>query len=260
MVLPGLRRIKESVLYSSKVRLGSYLVRKLNTRKGDYRLRYPNDLAFLSRSLIPGDVILVEGDHSISDWIKLYTSHTWSHCALFVGDKAKLVKTKTEGFVEEKPNLVEAIIGRGVILGSLSKYRDCNLRVCRPRGLTRKQRETVVGFALGKVGMPYDQENVLQFVSLPFTRNSSPADDIGEPERSKYTCSSLIASAFGQVDHDVLHFCDKGTGKLVPYHYSQIQPKDFDLSPYFEIVKVHWSTRTRSAGFFRRLFLRQKSA
>jgi len=255
-----LRKVKISLLRASKLRLGTFLVKKVNKRKQTYNLHYPNDLQDLRRKLLPGDVLLVEGDYGVSDWIKVYSSHTWSHCALFVGDPSRSLSTTPKEFVEDHPNLVEAIMGRGVILGSLLKYEGCNLRICRARNLTRIQRETVIRWALGKVGVSYDLENVLQFMSLPFEELVPPTHNIGELSSGKFTCSSLLAAGFGQVGLDVLHYYDRTAKKIVPYHYSQIQPKDFDLSPSFDIIKVRPAAYRKPGGFLKVLLNNQKTA
>lgn len=255
-----LRKLKITLLRASKLRLGAFLVKKVNKKKLQYNLHYPNDLNDLRRKLLPGDVLLVDGDYGVSDWIKVYSSHTWSHCALFVGDQSRLAAMKPAGFVEEQPSLVEAIMGRGIILGDLKKYEGCNLRVCRPRNLTRIQREAVIRWALGKVGLSYDLENVLEFVSLPFADPLPPTHDIGQSDGGRYTCSSLLAAAFGHVGLEVLHYYDRDSLKTIPYHFSQIQPKDFDLSLNFDIIKIRPIAYYKPGSFFRSLFVRPKTA
>jgi hypothetical protein len=255
-----LRRLKISIMRTSKLRFGAFLARKINQRKQIYNLHYPNNLQDLRRKLLPGDVLLVDGDYGVSDWIKMYSSHTWSHCALFVGDQSRPSATKSSAFVEEHASLAEAIMGRGVILGSLNKYEGCNLRICRPRHLGRIQRESVIRWALEKVGLPYDLENVLQLMSLPFEEPIPPSLDIGESEKGRFTCSSLLAAAFGQVGLEVLHYYDRELKKTLPYHPSQILPKDFDLSPNFDIIKIHPVAYRKVSGLFRELFVRPKTA
>jgi hypothetical protein len=260
MVRRMIDEVRRGIWKASRVRLGSYFVREVNKRKETYRLHYPNDLHDLRRKLLPADVLLVEGESGASDWIKLYSSHTWSHCALYVGDQSRLAVVHGKPFVEDQPTLVEAIMGRGVILGNLQKYEACNLRICRPRHLTRVERETVIRWVLSKVGLAYDLENVLQFMNLPFDETVPPALDIGESSGNKYTCSSLIAAAFGQVNMEVLHDYDRVSQKIVPYHYSQIQPKDFDLSPYFDVIKIHPPAYRKPRGLLRQWLSGQQTA
>ena len=71
-----MRKLKISLLRASKLRVGAFLVKRVNKRKEVYNLHYPNDLQDLRRKLLPGDVLLVEGDYGVSDWIKVYSSHT----------------------------------------------------------------------------------------------------------------------------------------------------------------------------------------
>jgi len=118
----------------------------------------------------------------------------------------------------------------------------------------------VIRWVLGKVGVSYDLENVLQFMSLPFEEQVPPTHDIGELSKDKFTCSSLLAAAFGQVGLDVLHYYDRAAKKIVPYHHSQIQPKDFDLSPNFDIIKVQPAAYRKPGRFLSSLLDRQKTA
>ena len=59
----------------------------------------------LAQSLLPGDVLLVEGNSSFSTAIKYLTQSSWSHAALFVGDALPSVEKG-----KEQPVLVEADI------------------------------------------------------------------------------------------------------------------------------------------------------
>jgi len=101
---------------------------------------------------------------------------------------------------------------------------------------------------------------VLQFMSLPFEEHVPPTHDIGELSNGKFTCSSLLAAAFGQVGLDVLHYYDRTASRIVPYHHSHIQPKDFDLSPNFDIIKVQPAAYRKPSGFLSTLLNQQKTA
>jgi hypothetical protein len=260
MGMEFLQKVKRRLLNSSKTHLGTYVVRRISKKKELYKLHYPNNLTDIDRLLLPGDVLLVDGDYGISDWIKVFSSHTWSHCALYTETQPVPCSNGPKVSLDAKLNLVEAIIGHGIILSNIRKYEHCNLRICRPKNLTRTQRQRVVQFALSKVGLPYDQRNVFRFMGLPFNQGAKPTEDISDAERGGYTCSGLIASAFSRVSLEVLHYYDGEAKRIVPYHPSQIQPKDFDLSPNFEIIKIYPSTYKKPKGMFRSLFLRHKSA
>ena len=91
-------------------------------------------------------MVLVEGNQRISECIKYLTQSSWSHSALYVGDEPLrrdplLRQQLLDEFGEEAHHLlVEALVEKGVVLTPLDKYRDFNIRVCRPFNLSRDDR------------------------------------------------------------------------------------------------------------------------
>lgn len=215
----------------------SYVIGKLHQRRSDYRLLYPNDMASLKRVLRPGDVILIEGDYWVSDWIKVFSCHTWTHCVMWLGESPAIPAHVKKEFIETPGNVVESVMRRGVIFTNLEKYRDFNLRICRPIGLSREQLRRLFGYIFDRVGAPYDEHNVTQFVHFTFANTYDPTRPLSNAEGA-YTCSSLLAAAFQSIGMPVLHFLDQSVNEYVPYHYSNIQPKDFDLSLNFRVIKT----------------------
>ena len=59
----------------------------------------------------------------------------------------------------------------------------------------------------------------------------------GEPTRA--ICSTLIAEAFEQIQYPILPTVTRENAKEIFHirHHSLYTPRDFDISPYFEIVK-----------------------
>src|SRR5215470_1573715 len=104
--------------------------------------RVPNDMVRLKRYIRKGDVVLVEGNERISECIKYLTQSSWSHSAIYVGDEPlrrdpQMRRHLLAQFGEEATFLVvEALVDRGVVLSPLTKYRDFNIRVCRPYNLS----------------------------------------------------------------------------------------------------------------------------
>lgn len=238
-----------------------------------YTLSIPNDMAALKRHIRKGDVVLVEGNERISECIKYLTQSSWSHSALYVGDeplrrnpalKAELI----EKFGEEAHYLVvEALVECGVVLSPLSKYRDFNIRVCRPYNLSTEDRTEVMDEALRSVGDIYDVKNVVDLaryflpVSLIPARLRRQALHFGSGEPTRVICSSLIASSFARVRFPIVPRFEqlpdeslaarrrlwpigakpgaRPYGVLRVVSPTLITPRDFDLSPYFEIIKFN---------------------
>ena len=237
-----------------------------------YVLKIPNDLAKMERSIRKGDVVLVEGNERISEVIKYLTQSSWSHAALYVGDEPlkrdpELKRRLLEQFGEEANYLlVEALVESGVVFSTLDKYRDFNFRVCRPYNLAADDLRLVLERAIGSVGETYDIRNIIDLARyfLPFRlvprRFGRKVLQFGSGEPTRVICSSLIADCFHSVKFPIVPSFEqpplpseigRGLRRLIVRPDARrfgvlkmvsptlITPRDFDLSPYFEIVKFN---------------------
>ena len=162
--------------------LRKVILKKLEKQKQHYEQRAYNNLSKLYSIIRPGDVVLVEGRSDMSRLIKLFSNSHWSHAAMYIG-KALINVDHKEGdsylkkYGEDANHmLVEAFTGKGVIATPLKKYKDYNIRLCRPYGI---------------------------------------------------------------FESDLHHVIEQVTDSLGMRHYTQIIPKDFDLSPNFEVIKYN---------------------
>lgn len=225
--------------------LGRALARYLNRPVRGYEPFAISDPAALAAVLQPADVLLVEGNHRISTAIKYLTQSTWSHAALYVGD------FRHTGAGLNAPVLIEADIEQGVIAVPLTKYAQLNTRICRPVGLSPDAAEQVVRYAIGRLGDAYDLRNVIDLARylLPVPpvpvswRRRMLAFGGGDPTRA--ICSTLIAQAFETVRYPILPRIERRPANsdyaareiLHIRHYSLYTPRDFDISPYFRVIK-----------------------
>lgn len=236
-------------------RLGRRLADRLQSQTSGYEPYTPSDPETLARTLRPGDVLLVEGNQKVSAAIKYLTQSTWSHAALFVGDEVPLTLDQAARPTMERPQLIEVNIGEGCVAVPLTKYRTYNTRICRPVGLTPEDRDALVGFMVSRLGLKYDLKNITDmlryFLPTPPVpvrwRRRMIAFGSGDPTRA--ICSTLIAMAFEAIRYPILPEVTRAPGRAAatsPYsreeilhirHHSLYTPRDFDLSPYFEIVK-----------------------
>jgi hypothetical protein len=224
--------------------VGRRIARRLTHAKSGYE-PYTHNNTDLRRALQPGDVLLVAGNQRISEAIKYLTQSTWSHAALYVGDA---LGPPAAG--EEPRTLIEVELGEGCIASPLSKYASFNTRICRPVGLSDEDRRKVVGFMVERLGLKYDMRNILDLARYLFPTPPVPirwrrqmiALGSGDPTRA--ICSTLIAQAFGSIRYPVLPRIERRSTSrarkreiLHIRHHSLYAPCDFDLSPYFQIVK-----------------------
>jgi hypothetical protein len=230
--------------------LGRCLADKLRRPSRGYEPFAPSDPAALRRVLQPADVLLVDGNQRISSAIKYLTQSTWSHAAIFIGDALGSPPVD-----DERLSLIEANLEEGVVAVPVSKYTAFNVRVCRPVGLTLADRRKVIEFMISHLGCGYDTRHVLDLARylLPTPpvpvrwRRRMIAFGSGDPTRT--ICSTLIAEAFEHVRYPVLPRVERTpdcAGSANDYSQREILhirdhrlfvPRDFDVSPYFRIVK-----------------------
>ena len=195
----------------------------------------------LTEYLQPGDLLLVEGNSRVSTAIKYLTQSTWSHVCIYIGEHQKLHP------------LLEADLVSGVVTVPLSKYDGFNLRICRPFKLSEEHRQQVLDYVIERIGLQYDKKNILDLMRYLIPTPPVPARfrrkliAFGSGDPTKAICSTLVAQAFQSIRYPILprtiELCDLGKSNvceqvlLEQRHYSHFTPRDFDLSPYFQIVK-----------------------
>ena len=223
--------------------IGEALARYLDKPAEGYEPYTPSDPEALRACLRPGDVLLVEGNNHIAGVIKYLTQSTWSHAALYVGPIGD--RTTDEG---EPLVLVEAHIGQGVIGAPLSSYSRFHTRVCRPTALNDEDRALVCAYATERIGFDYDLKNIFDLLRylLPLPvpqRWRRRMMSLGSGHPTRIICSALIAQAFERVRYPILPKVTQVESEsarkeiLEIRHSTLFAPRDFDISPYFEVIK-----------------------
>src|SRR5262249_45355759 len=116
----------------------------------------------------------------------------------------------TEFGADAQHLIVEALVEEGVVASPLSKYLDCNIRVCRPYNLHRDDLRAVLDDVIVQIGYRYDVKNLIDLaryflpVSLVPRRLRQRALSFGSGIPTQVICSSLIAHAFGKVRYPIL--------------------------------------------------------
>ena len=206
----------------------------------------------LQANLLPGDVLLVEGNTRLSTAIKYLTQSTWSHAALYVGTDASHNLPHGHCFVE-----ADAV--HGVRSVGLDEFANLHTRICRPIGLNQAEQAALVRLALSKIGDQYDLRNVFDLARYLLPTPPVPTKmrrqmlSLGSGDPTRAICSTLIAHAFQSIRYPILPILvDTPDGTpLEPRpiafkqrHASLFTPRDFDVSPYFDIIKP-----TAKSGF-----------
>ena len=231
---------------------GRLIVSYIEKPVQNYRAYQLLPLADLEATLQPGDVLLVEGNQRISTAIKYLTQSTWSHAAYYVGREAGL-----RDEYGHAATLIEADLSKGVVAVSLTKYLGYNTRICRPELITEEDRAQVSDFIIASLGMTYDVKNVIDLARFLLPQPPVPVSwrrrliALGSGEPSQAICSTLIARGFQAVGYPILPEITRENQREILHirHYSLFTPRDFDVSPYFNIVKPTIEKRPNYKSF-----------
>jgi hypothetical protein len=202
----------------------------------------------LAATLRKGDVLLIEGTSRFAAAIRYITQSTWSHAALCIG------AGEASAMYDGPLLLIEADINDGVRAIPLDGYVRLHTRICRPVGLSAAEIDALVAYATARLGNQYDLRNIVDLAR--YLIHPPPVPDryrrrllafaSGEPTRA--ICSSLIAAAFESIHYPVLPDIEiaRSKGALGKEQVREIlhirdsrlyAPRDFDVSPFFLIVK-----------------------
>lgn len=201
----------------------------------------------------PCDVLLIEGRSRVSQVIKQITQSPWSHACLYIGrlhdvDDINLRKKLAEHF-NGSPNVqlvIEGYLGQGTIASPLESYQCDHIRICRPRGLSRQDAQNVIAYAIEQLGTEYDVRQIFDLARflVPWSflpgRFRSSLFEMNIGESTKTVCSTMIAKAFTSVEFPILPVVKQHeeTGiELIKTNPKLYTPRDFDYSPFFEIIK-----------------------
>lgn len=228
----------------------------------------PCDFDRLKYEIRPGDVLLIEGRSRISNIIRTITQSPWTHAALYIGrlhdiDDYNLRKRAVQylGKRENVRLIIEGLIDRGTVITPLVNYRHQHIRICRPIGLSPEDAQLVIAYAINALGRPYSTRRLLELARFLLPWSILPRrwgsilfrTPTGEPESG--ICSSLLAEAFSSVKFPILPFIkhdDIGV-EMIQRNVHLYTPKDFDYSPYFEIIKYPILTPEEQTPYYRRL-------
>jgi hypothetical protein len=211
------------------------------------------DFEQIRYELRPCDVILIEGRSRVSEIIQSITQSSWSHAALYIGRLHDIEDPKIRNLISTHFNgtpdtqlIIEGIMGKGTIITDLVSYEKDHIRICRPKGISRQDAQHVIAYGIHQLGYEYDLRHVIDLARflLPWTlfprRFRSKLFQYYPGESTRTVCSTMIAEAFNSVEFPILPLIKQHATKGIEFitrNPKLYSPRDFDYSPYFEIIK-----------------------
>ena len=220
-------------------RLGAYLTREAHA----HSTSPPSDFRRLRNALRPADVLLVEGNSRISTAIKYLTQSTWSHAALYVGEAMQL-RDKDGQPLE----FIEADVLEGVRAVSVRAFAGFHCRICRPINLSPDDAAGLIKFASDHIGHRYDLKNIIDLARYLFPTPPVPTRwrrrmiafgkwRSNESHMLNSHCASVSVGPVSSPRRGYNNQYGNVAKILRARHHSLYVPRDFDVSPYFAVVK-----------------------
>ena len=127
-------------------------------------------------------------------------------------------------------------------------------RICRPVGLSPAEIAALTDWLVARIGYRYDLRNVVDlaryFLPTPPvpTRFRRRLIALGSGDPTRAICSTLAAQAFQLIGYPILPEIEQRPAPTLDCpdcreavhhirHFSLYAPRDFDVSPYFAVVK-----------------------
>lgn len=201
----------------------------------------------------PCDILLIEGRSRIADIIRAITQSSWTHAALYIGRIHDIEDPKLRNLISthykgppDTQLVIEGLMGQGTVVNPINHYENDHIRLCRPRGLSRQDAQQVIDYAVHKIGTEYDVRQIFDLgrFLLPWSflprKFRSRLFEHHAGESVKTVCSSMLAEAFASVEFPILPLVKQNAEKgieLITRNPKLYTPRDFDYSPYFDIIK-----------------------
>jgi len=228
------------------------LVGKWRSKESPVHKNAWSDFNKIRQELKPADIILVHSHSRIGKIIANITQSEWTHAAMYIGrfsdipDLTLREKIQTSiGFQYATQMLIESELGEGTIVSKLDKYKDKHIRIVRPEWISDSDISKVIAYAINQIGREYNIRQIVDLARFLFPwgifprrwRSSLFQNNAKQP--TKDICSTVIARAFQSVGYPILpevELKDKHM-TFVRRNVRLFTPKDFDLSPYFSVIK-----------------------
>jgi len=214
---------------------------------------YLSDFDRLSYEIRPCDVLLVEGRSRVSAVIKNVTQSSWTHSALYIGRLHDIDDPRLRAAIKryypaepEEQLLIEALLGQGTVVTPLKSYEQEHLRICRPQRIERQDAQKVVSYVTQCLGSGYNIRQLIDLARLLFPyallprKGRSSLFNYHASFSTRTVCSTMIAEAFMSVHYPILpiqKLHKDGRIQMFQRNPRLFAPKDFDYSPYFDIIK-----------------------
>src|SRR5690554_75562 len=211
-----------------------------------------SDFDQLSSTLLPGDVILIDGRSRLDEALKNITSSRWSRGILYLGQLHDIadpaLRSQLSSYLPCEADtrlILDARLDQGITLRALSLLQQEHVRICRPRSLNDEQRQAMIRHAISRLGVGAQRSwFAILILLLPWSllprrwRTGTFATLAGSLLRQ--ITGTPVGEAFSFIQFPVLPLVKQkhdGASQLYSRQPGIYFAADFDHSPYFDVIK-----------------------
>ena len=211
-----------------------------------------SDFEQVRHALLPGDVLLVDGQSRVDRTFKTIAGSRWSRACLYLGRlhdiKDPGLRAQLSEYLACTPDtqlIIETRLDRGLVLQPLSTLEPEHVRICRPRALSTDDAAEVVRYACSRLGVgQHTSWWTLLALMLPWgflPRRWRPRAFARVANGLfRLLSGTAIGEAFSFIQYPILPLVkrvDADRTRLYRRHPRVFLAVDFDHSPYFDIIK-----------------------
>lgn len=201
----------------------------------------------------PTDVILIDGNTLADRKVKAISGSRWSQVYLYLGRLHDIRNSSLRATVNEHLNcqsdtqlMLKVDLVKGIHITSVSELRNQTFRICRPRGLSEEDKQSVINYAISRMSPEAKHAwwPAVRLLLVPWSllsvRWRQRMFRYLSGRRLRRAVGGTVGDAFSFIQFPVLPLVkgeEQSTSKLYRQYPFVFFAADFDLSPYFDVVK-----------------------
>lgn len=203
--------------------------------------------------LKPADVLLIDGNTLADRKIKAITGSRWSQVCLYLGRLHDIRNASLRAFINDHLDcqsdtqlIFKADLVKGMHITTLSELRQQTFRICRPHELTEDDTQNIVNYTINRASTtakhawwPAVRLLLVPWTLLPMHWRQRLFRALSG-RRLRRAMGGTVGDAFSFIQFPILPLVrgeDDKPNKLYRQYPSVFYPADFDLSPYFDVIK-----------------------
>lgn len=203
--------------------------------------------------LEPTDVVLIDANTLADRKIKAISGSRWSQAYLYIGRLHDIRNSSLRAAVNEHLNcqsdtqlMLKVDLVKGIHITTISELRQQTFRICRPRGLSEEDKQSVINYAISRMSPQAKHAwwPAVRLMLVPWRLLSAKwrlrMFRYLSGRRLRRAVGGTVGDAFSFIQFPILPLVkgeEESTSKLYRQYPFIFFAADFDLSPYFDVVK-----------------------